>query len=76
MPYHHCFVPLCVNDSRYDQSLSFHFFPGDPETRMIWIQKIRRDPGKFLSITTHTQKYVQPISPRMTLQSHRVEKGC
>ena len=55
MPHHHCCVPLCVNDSRYDPSLSFHCFPGDPETRKIWIQKIRRDPGKFFNVTTHTK---------------------
>ena len=54
-PHHHCCVPFCVNDSRYDLSLSFHCFPGDPETRKIWIQKIRRDPGKFFSITTYSK---------------------
>ena len=55
MPHHHCYVPLCVNDSIYDPSLSFHCFPGDPETRKIWIQKIRRDPGKFFNITVPDQ---------------------
>ncbi|XP_074517129.1 uncharacterized protein LOC141783628 isoform X1 [Sebastes fasciatus] len=46
----HCCVPLCSNSSRYNSVLSFHRFPKDPELRLKWLDRIRRD---CLTVTSH-----------------------
>ncbi|XP_062585919.1 uncharacterized protein LOC134247604 [Saccostrea cucullata] len=55
MSAYHCCVPLCTNDSRYDEKnlLSFHRFPSDNELRKEWILKIRRDIGRNFQITNN-----------------------
>ena len=53
MAAYHCCVPLCTNDSRYDEGkqLSFYRFPCDNKLRKEWIAKIRPDVGQnFLVI--------------------------
>lgn len=48
---HHCCVPLCTGDSRYDKTLRFHRMPSDKNARKVWIAKIRRDPGKLFQVS-------------------------
>ncbi|CAE1159863.1 unnamed protein product [Acanthosepion pharaonis] len=54
---HHCCVPLCKNDARYDREklLSFHSFPKDEKLRKEWTVKIRRDEGPLFRIRKHTK---------------------
>ena len=45
---YHCCVPLCLNRSVLDASLSFHRFSNDrsrADLRRVWVQAIRREEG-------------------------------
>lgn len=53
---YHCYIPLCNNDSRYDNTreLSFHYFLTDKIKRKEWIIKIRRDVGQSFRVSRPT----------------------
>ena len=75
MPNYHCCVPLCENDSRYKENLSFHHFPVDENIRKEWIAKIRRDVGEFFQVTKSTvvcSAHFKPEEIKVTQAGKRV----
>lgn len=62
MAAYHCGVPLCTNDSRYDEKkqLSFHRFSGENKLRKEWIANISHDIGPHFQVI-HTEMIVVHI---------------
>lgn len=62
MAAYHCCVPLCTNDSRYDEKkqLSFHRFSGENKLRKEWIANISHDIGSHFQVI-HTEMIVVHI---------------
>ncbi|XP_014781727.1 THAP domain-containing protein 2 isoform X1 [Octopus bimaculoides] len=79
---HHCCVPMCKNDARYDHDkiLSFHSFPKDEKLRKEWTSKIKRDEGPLFRIRKHTKvcsAHFRPDDFKRTLTGRRdLRKGA